>query len=123
MKGFIDKILTIEKKLSEEIGPFNLFALFEREDLMGKYDIVISLDLKDYKRNEIFGKIHSELKKTLSNVELLTFSRFLYLEPEHPFVLNINMAIKAEHSSAEIKNSVFNNVKIYHAFILSSIKK
>tara|TARA_Y100000815_G_C13275647_1_gene474829 strand:+ start:597 stop:986 length:390 start_codon:yes stop_codon:yes gene_type:complete len=120
MRNFINKILDVEKIVSKKYGSFNLFALFERDDLKDRYDIVISLDLKERRKNEIFQAIHEELSKILDDNEMTKFSRFVYLSPTDPFVLNINMAANIEHSSMEINNTTFNSVKISHAFILTS---
>lgn len=123
MNSFIDKILEVEKKVSNEIGEFNLFGLFEREDLKDRYDVVLSLDLKKMNKNDLFTIIHSEFRKILSNEQLVKFSRFVYLKPDDPFVLTLNMAMGVEHGSVEIKNSNFNNIPIKHAFLFSSKRK
>jgi hypothetical protein len=56
MKEYIDKIIEVEKKVSEELGEFNLFVLFEREDIKDRWDILISMPFSEEMKNEIITK-------------------------------------------------------------------
>ena len=123
MKEFKDKVLDVEKKYATKWGGFNLFALFEREDIKDKYDLVLSFDLKGKTENEVFKALHQEFKNVLTNSELNNFSRFVFLEPDHAVVNGMNAYANVQHSDVDIKNSSIGNFKIYHAIVFSSQRK
>lgn len=120
MKEYKGIIREICQALTEEYGKFNLFALLEREDLKGKWDVLISIKLAPEKKNLLIKAIIEKFKSGLDPAVLITISRFVYLKPNHPFVVGINTAIQIENSDTEIVNSRFNNVFISHAFVFSS---
>jgi hypothetical protein len=104
------------------LGTFNLFALFEREDVKDKWDILISMTMPEDKRNEIIKSIHAELLKVLPNEVIINISRIVFLEPLSPMVQNLNMFANVIHGNVEIKDSMINNLKIKHALLISSQK-
>jgi hypothetical protein len=122
MKQYITIIKQIERELTLKYGRLNLFGLFEREDLKNKWDVIISvnipLDTKNVFLNEVITKFRMKLKPSA----IIQISRFIYLEPNHEFVLNINGATQIENSDVEISNSTFINVHIRHAIVLSSFR-
>jgi len=125
MREYIEKIKEVEISLSKELGEFNLFGLLEREDIIDKWDILVSLSLKKDKnhnkeKNSIIKKLHEELIKNLPNSIFFKFSRIVFLEPNNPFVQNINMLAHVQHGDIEIKDSTINNLRIKHAYIISS---
>ncbi|WP_417871978.1 hypothetical protein [Winogradskyella sp.] len=125
MREYIEKIKEVEISLSKELGEFNLFGLLEREDIIDKWDILVSLTLSKDKnhnkqKNSIIKKLHEELIKNLPNSIFFKFSRIVFLEPSNPFVLNINMLANVQHGDIEIKDSTINNLRIKHAYIISS---
>ena len=122
MKNYLKKIIEVEEKMAIELGEFNLFALFEREDIKDKWDIIISINIPISKKNEIIKKIHLELKANLPESIMFKFSRFVFLEPSNPFVQNINMLVRNKHNDAEFRDCSVNNIKIMHAYIISSQK-
>lgn len=128
MREYIEKIKEVEINLSKELGEFNLFGLLEREDIIDKWDILVSLTLTKDKnhnkqKNAIIKKLHEELIKNLPNSIFFKFSRIVFLEPNNPFVQNINMLASVQHSDMEIKDSTINNLRIKHAYIISSKRK
>ena len=122
MKEYIGIIRGICQSLTEEYGKFNLFAIFEREDLKGKWDVVISIKLAPEKKNLLLKTVIDKFKSGLNPDVLITISRFMYLKPDHPFVVGINNAIEIENSDTEIVRSRFNNVFISHAFVFTSTR-
>lgn len=120
MRENVEKIIEVEKKISQENGKFNLFALFEREDIKDKWDVLISKNISVNKKNELISKIHKEFIKSFPKEVIFKFSRFVYLEPTSPIVQNINMMIHTEHTNTEITDSTINNFRIKHAYVITS---
>ena len=123
MKEFINIIKEIEKELSVIYGRLNLFGLFERDDLKGKWDVLISVNIPIDKKNELLKIVINLFNSKLNSSALIQISRFIYLEPNHEFVLNINMFANVENSDLEMRNCTINNIQIGHAIILSSNKE
>lgn len=120
MRDYIDIIIEVEKRMSNELGKFNLFALFERDDIKDKWDVLISMSISVNRKNEIIKKIHAEFLKELPNEVIFKISRFVFLEPSNPIVQNLNMMAHVQHGNVEIRDSMINNLKIKHALIISS---
>ena len=120
MIGFQKKLSELELILSKSIGEFNLFGLFEREDIPNRYDLLFSTSLNGRNKNELFKILHKEIRNHLSNDELIMISRFVFLEPNSPFVQTINGFTNIKNGCVEIVNSSFNNVLIKHAYIVTS---
>jgi len=86
MKETIDKFKTMIKTLESEHGPFLIFALFLRESVVGKWDVVISAPWLDPNDIEAYKLISSKLQQTLSESEVLQFPRIVLLDPEDDVV-------------------------------------
>jgi hypothetical protein len=119
----IAPIKEIAKELSEEYGRLNLFALSEREDLKDKWDVLISVSIPSEKKKELINKVRTKFRTKLQPSELIQISRFVFLEPNHAFVQNINYFTQVENSDIEIRNGTINNVRIAHAIVISSYHK
>ena len=72
------------------------------------------------RKNEIVKRVHSEFIKELPKDVIIDISRFVFLEPTHPIVKNLNMVAHVQHGNMEIKDPMFNNLFIRHAIIISS---
>jgi len=120
MNKLIKKLVSIETTISQDIGGFNLFALVEREDITGKYDLLVSIKLKKMSKNGLFRVIHENFIEEMQDDELLMFSRFVYLLPTEPFVQNINSLVEMQHGNFEVRNTSINGLQIKHAVIISS---
>jgi hypothetical protein len=116
----IAPIKEIARELSEEYGRLNLFALSEREDLKDKWDVLISVSIPSEKKKELINKVITKFRTKLQPSELIQISRFVFLEPNHAFVQNINYFTQVENSDIEIRNGTINNIRIGHAIVISS---
>jgi hypothetical protein len=123
MKDILDKLLSLEHKISNEKGSFNLFAIFLREDSEDKWDLVVSAPWLVPNRKESFNYIVNQIKSVLDNNELMFISRIVLLEEGNPVLNAINRALEIEHGRAEVKDSNFFGLQIKHAYIITSRKE
>lgn len=114
-----EKIRETEVEISSEKGEFVLFALIEREDSLGKWDIVISAKWIEDKKKEVIEFIASNLKNKLNEEEQLMLSRIVVLSPNDPFVKSLNM-IGVEHGTFRLSNIKFNGVFIEEGYLITS---
>jgi hypothetical protein len=120
MRVQAEKLQKVEEKLSKEKGEFELFALFLREDAPNKWDLLISSDWARENKKEAINFILKEIRKELSDQELLMLSRIIILDKDNPALQAIHSAMHVEHGLAEISDSSFFGLEIKHAYLITS---
>ena len=120
MKEQIEKLQKVEKNLSESKGEFELFALFLREDSPDKWDLLISADWARANKKDSIQVTIEEVRKELSNQELLMISRIIVLDKNDAVLNAIHQAVQVEHGLAEISDSNFFGLSIKHAYLITS---
>jgi hypothetical protein len=123
MKEQAEKLQRVEKSLSESKGPFELFALFLREDSPNKWDLLISADWARGNKKASINTIIEEVRKVLTDQELLMLSRIIILDEDDAILKAIHQAMRVEHGLAEISNSNFFGLTIKHAYLITSKRK
>jgi len=120
MKEQIEKLQKVEKNLSDSRGKFELFALFLREDSPDKWDLLISADWARVNKKDSIQVTIEEVRKELSNQELLMISRIIVLDKNDAALKAIHQAVQVEHGLAEISDSKFLGLSIKHAYLITS---
>jgi len=124
MKQLVEKLVTMEREISEERGTFALFALFLREDALDKWDLVASAPWLEEDKKESLAYLSDRLRSHLTDEELLSFSRIVLVDRDNPFLEAIKKAIQKavslEHGIVEVKDSNFFGLEISHAYIITS---
>ena len=123
MKEQIEKLQNIEKSLSKSKGKFELFALFLREDSPDKWDLLISADWARANKKNSIQDIIEEIRKELSEQEMLMLSRIIILDKNDAALKALHQAVRVEHGLAEISDSNFFGLKIKHAYLITSQKE
>jgi len=109
--------------MAKEKGPFELFALFLREDAPGKWDLVVAAEWIDKNKEASFKYIAGIVQKTLSKEELLKLSRIVLIDERNPALEALHRAMGIEHSIAEIQDSNFFDMQIKHAYLITSRRR
>jgi len=120
MREQAEKLLNVEKALSESKGQFELFALFLREDAPNKWDLLISADWARADKKAAINCIVEEIRKVLSDQELLMLSRLIILDKDDMALKALYGAMHVEHELAEISDSNFFGLAIKHAYLITS---
>jgi hypothetical protein len=123
MKEIVDKLKEQEVIMAEEKGPFELFALFLREDAPGKWDLVIAAEWIDKNKEASFKYVAGIVQKTLSKEEMMKLSRIVLIDEKNPALEALHKAMRVEHSIAEIQDSNFFGLQIKHAYLITSRKR
>lgn len=96
MKTLADKVKALLPIL-EQRGTVYLFALFEREETSGKWDIVLSSEWSDNERADAVRLISDALVPKLNPEEISALSR-VFIAPSHdPAVEELIEADQAQH--------------------------
>jgi hypothetical protein len=111
MQELVDKLKVVEEKLSREHGPFDLFAVLERADLPGRYDVVVAAPWlpKDPARAIYF--MFDAFESTLVTDDLLLIARVVPLQGNEDVTEQIRKAF-ADSPRGKIDRAQFGNVRI-----------
>jgi hypothetical protein len=120
MREQAEKLRDIEKELSESKGPFELFALFLREDASEKWDLVVSSDWARENKKEAIDTIVGKIRSIFTDEEMLMLSRLIVLEKDDVALKAIHSAMHVEHGLAEVSDSNFFGLEIKHAYLITS---
>jgi len=119
MNTFIGEIIALEKKLSGEIGKFNLFTLVELEEPTDRWNLIVSTD--KHEKDYVIKAIYNSFKSNLSPESRVKINSVVFLKPTEPFVRDFNNTYNnVIDEDREISNKTFNNVLIKHAHIIFS---
>ncbi|HAI68486.1 MAG TPA: hypothetical protein DCM38_03500 [Gammaproteobacteria bacterium] len=114
------KFCTIERELSEEKGPFKLFALIELEEVPGQWDVVMSSKALPDRDMETLRFVVNKIYAIVSQKEIVKVSRVIVLDVNEPFVTEIERFLSRTHNPKEIFNCEIDDLKIKHAHIIVS---
>ncbi len=120
MKELVDKLVSLERNVSDERGEFYLFALFLREDAQDKWDLMVSAPWIQADKKEALNYLATHIQSRLIPAELISLSRIVLIDTDNPALEAINKAIRVEHGKAEVRNSNFFGLQIDHAYIVTS---
>lgn len=119
MKSLAKKVSSLLPVL-EPRGPVYLFALFEREDIPGKWDIVLSSDWSDRQAGDAIRFISEQIVPTLQPDELAALSRIVVIPSKDPGVLAMTSAADVTAGSLELFDGSFNGLQVQHALVFLS---
>jgi hypothetical protein len=117
MKSLVDKLSAIAPEL-EQRGNVFLLALFERDDVPGKWDVVFSSDWSDRDPTAATRIISDKIIPNLNAEELSALSRIAIIPSTQPAVIRLSSAINVSAGCSEISESNSMGVQIKHAFVL-----
>ena len=123
MKEIVEKLKQKEQTMAHAKGPFDLFALFLREDAPDKWDLVVAAKWIEENKQEGLKCISTALQESLTRNELLKLSRIAIIDENNPALEAFQRAIHVEHGMAEIKDSNLFGLQIKHAYLITSHRR
>jgi hypothetical protein len=102
-----DKLIALERDLSEEKGGFSLFALLLRVTTAGVQDLVVSAPWLNAESRTDLDFIIERVRSVLTDAEIVQLSAVVILPPSHPLVQAINVMLSVEHSDVMFTNNTF----------------
>ena len=113
------KFAKLELDISASRGDFALFALFLREDVPDRWDLIVSAPWVSNEKAEL-SYLVDKIKSVLGPNALTQLSRIVFADPTDLEVQSLNKAIRVEHGSVEVIDSNFFGLPVKHAFIITS---
>lgn len=118
-----EKLCKVERELSDEKGDFSLFAIFDREDGIGRFDVVVAAPWIGDEEKAAIIAIADKITARLTKQEVVMLSRVVVLSPDDDFVRTINARFEAKHKMLRTFNINVNDVPIRDGFIITSSAK
>ena len=121
-RDFIHKLMAVERAIAREKGDFVLFALVQREEGIGLWDLLISAPWLGTQEAEILSFFARKLKETLTTDEMMRLSRIVLFPPDDPRVQQILQLVKpsVKHGHVELSSWTLSSMPISHAHILTA---
>lgn len=114
-----EKFREAEEEAARQRGGFTLFALFEREEAPGKWDLVAAAPWLDTSRNSIKELIDT-LNAFFSVKDWKIIATVVPMKESSDFVQAITRKYHFEHQLEEIGSTYVNGLYITHAFLITS---
>lgn len=115
-----EKFARLESQLSDEKGDFVLFALFLREDVPDRWDLIVSAPWIGEDKQSAVNYLINEIKSKLGGHDLTNLSRIVVIDPYDVAVQNLNRAIQVEHGNFEVRDTNLFGLAIKDAHIITS---
>jgi hypothetical protein len=110
----------LESQLAKEKGAFALFALFLREDVPDRWDLIVSAPWVGEDKQSAVSYLVSQIKSKLGEQDLTRLSRIVVIDPDDVAVQNLNRDIEVEHGNVEVRDSNFFGLAVKQAHIITS---
>jgi hypothetical protein len=120
MRSLAEKLVLIETEIARERGDFSLFALVEREEVPGAWDLVISAGWMVEDPRPPLEYVASKLRAKLEPSQLASLARIVPLETTHEFVRNLNL-VNVQHGLLEIVDCILGGMRVGHAYVITSL--
>lgn len=116
-----EKFARLEVSVAAEKGEMALFALFLREDVPDRWDLIVSAPWAFAgDRKATLDYFVNKIKADLGAADLTTVSRIVFVDPNADAVKKLNAAMNVEHGLMEVRDSNFFGLPIKHAYIITS---
>lgn len=120
MNEVVEKFASLEAGIAERKGDLSLFALFLREEVADRWDLVVSAPWVGQNKQEAVDYLIGEIKSHLGAQYLIHLSRIVIVDPDEVAVQALNSALQVEHGRVEVRDSNFFGLPIRQAFIITS---
>jgi len=98
MSDIFTALEEIERELSQQRGPFTLFAVFERQDIPNRWDVLVAAPWIEQDNERALRLLAAEMKKRLPPSEMTRVSRIVLLDANDASVRAITSTHSVEHS-------------------------
>ena len=120
MKNLLERFIKLEREVSKDMGAFNLFALFLREDEQDLWDIVVAAPWPVGDKMRAYQYLTGKLQKEFTPNEFLHFSHIVIIDNDNPGLPDVTETVHVEHGIVELRDQVFFGHAIKHAYFITS---
>jgi hypothetical protein len=120
MKTFIKKFFPIERTIAQEKGDLKLFALFEREDVQGIWDVVLAADWLPGEEVKSLRYVFGKIRAVLDKKEFLKVSKVVLLDVNEPFIEELQDFLEDYNNPSVFSNVEINDMSFKTGYIIVS---
>lgn len=119
MNQLTAKVRKVEQEMAREKGPLNLFALLEREDVVDRWDLVVSASWA--RQDEATLRYITEtIRRHLAPSEMTLLARVVVLDAAQDPVRAITETYDVEHGQMELDDPEAFGLPVKHGYIITS---
>lgn len=118
-RDLITKLQIAEKNIASVQGPFILFALAEREEAPGKWDLLVSAAWLESGRQGIQQMV-DRLKEYLTPADWMQLASITPLPPATDYVQWIAHKYGVQHDNQEVINTYWDGLFIPHGYVITA---
>jgi len=125
MIPIVRKLASLGAEIEKEKGDFSFFALFEREDVPDRWDLLISAPwTKDEEKT--LGYMVEKIKLRLGPAGLISLARIIVLDPSDARVQELTNEYRVDRGFAEVEsvipleNLTISGLPVRHAYIIKA---
>lgn len=104
---FPERLRELEAKIAAEKGAFVLFALFTREEMPDRWNLIVSAPWASADERAAVDYFVAEIKSYIGEDALTNLSRIVSVNPHEAAMQALNRAIQVEHGSIEVRDREF----------------
>ena len=120
MKPFIKKFFAIERTIAQEKGDLKLFALFERKDIQGLWDVVLAADWLPGEEMKSLEYVYGKIRAVLGKKELRQVSKIVLLSTDEPFLEELQDFLEDYNNPPVFSNTEINEMFFKTGYIIVS---
>ncbi len=119
MNQLPNKVSALEREIAAERGPLNLVALFAREDLYDRWDLVISAPWAKHDE-ETLRYLADAIKRHFVPAEMTRLARIVILDATEDPVKAITEQYSVEHGQVELSDPQRFGLPVTHGYIITA---
>ena len=116
----VERFARLETEIAQERGDFALFALFMREEVPDRWDLMVSAAWAGGDNAAAVNYLVAQITSKLGDGDLVSLSRIVVIDPEDAAVRMLNRNVHVEHGNVEVRDSIFSGLAIKQAHIITS---
>lgn len=119
MKELVEKMQRVERRISQERGPFVLFALFLLPESLNMWDVVVSAPWADERDWEASEYVLREMQKELTLKDFFNISRVMVIPSDFEDLEELHEEHPVEHGKVIVRNREFGMQIIQKGYIIT----
>lgn len=121
MKATLQKLVTVEKELAHEHGPFTLFAYVLPDDAeLERWDLLVGGPWIDHYRGNVIDVLVKALQRHFTLEEMIQLGSVITISESNPGLKAIHEEVRVEHGLVEIRDFKFYQVEIARGYVITS---
>lgn len=114
-----EKMVAVETRIAKEKGPLNLFALFQREDSPGYFDVIVAADWAIREERQTRRYLAELFGEELERDEEFALNALGILDPAGADVQAVSRFARVEHGLVEVRDEDIYGVTIRRAYFIT----